>query len=372
MTQDPKQLWQRIGIRCLIIAALIPLISLGLPTLWFLLGPFVLAVVIAMSLQRPIRALEKRLKMKRWLATLLLLLLLYIVLGLFFYWFMSFAVTQAIAALQNAPEGIGRLTALYNGFRQWLKQQFSPDFDLTRLDTIIDRGLTQLTNWASQLAGTLLSQTLNIARELPTFLIFANFLILSSYFLTRDYPLISQKLFRFRPESTTGQLKSSALEAVGGYLRMQIIYTILVLVLSVVAFTIFGVPYGFVIAAVAGLLEFLPLFGNGTLYVPLIIILYLVRETRIATIILAVHLFLYFFRKVTEPRVMNHQMGLTPILSLMTMYLGLQLGGVFGLTFAPILAVVVQAAVRAGFFNGAIADFRDGIAWVRRKLKRGK
>ena len=67
---------------------------------------------------------------------------------------------------------------------------------------------------------------------------------------------------------------------------------------------------------------------------------------------------------------MKKQMVLPPILSLLTMYLGLQISGVLGLTLAPIVSVVLLAAYRDGVFRGMIADFRDGFRWVRAKLKR--
>ena len=370
MPQDSKQLWQRIGIRCLILAALIPIIAMGLPACWYLFGPFLLALLLAAPLQRPIAWLQRRLRMKRWLAVLLLLLLVYVVIGLFIYWFMSFAVTQAIAALQNAPQSIDQLTKLYHSFRNWLTSQFDETFNLTRLDDLIGRGLSQLTTWASQLAGQLLAITVDAARSLPGFLLFANFLILSSYFITRDYPVWRDRLLKKSIDTTATRLRVSAVEAVAGYLRVQVIYTLIVLIVSATVFSIFGIRYAFVIASVAALLEFLPIFGNGTLYVPLIIILYLARESRVATIILVVHLFFYIGRKVSEPRLMKQQMGLSPVLSLLTMYLGLQLGSVLGLTLAPIVAVVIQAAAHNGLFNGSISDFRDGIRWVRNKLKR--
>ena len=370
MPEDSRQLWQRIGIRCLILAALIPLVTMGLPACWYLFGPFLMALLLAAPLQRPIAWLQKRLRFQRGIAVMVMLLLVFVVIGLFVYWFMSFAVTQAIAALQNAPQSIEVLTQLYRGFREWLTRQFEASFDLTRLDNLIDQALTQLTAWATQLAGTLVSATVNTAKSLPGFLLFANFLILSSYFITRDYPVWRGRLFPSKEDSATERLRVSAVEAVAGYLRVQVFYTLVVLLVSAAVFTLFGVPYAFVIACVAALLEFLPIFGNGTLYVPLIIILYLAREPRIATIILVVHLFFYIGRKVSEPRLMKRQMGLSPVLSLVSMYLGLQLGGVLGLTLAPIIAVVITAAVRAGFFNGAVSDFKDGVKWIRRKLKR--
>ena len=224
MPQNSRQLWQRIGLRCLIVAAVIPLIAMGMPMCWYLFGPFVLAMLIAVCLQKPIRWLERRLKMKRWIAVTLMLVLLYLVLALFIYWFTSFAVTQAISALESAPDVIDRLTRLYRQFREWLNAQFDSGFNLQRLDDWIGQGLTQLTNWASQLAGNLLSDTFTTARGLPTLLLFANFMILGSYFITRDYPKLSERYLKLLPDSSTGRIKASALEAVNGYLRMQLLY----------------------------------------------------------------------------------------------------------------------------------------------------
>ena len=114
----------------------------------------------------------------------------------------------------------------------------------------------------------------------------------------------------------------------------------------------------------AALLEFLPLFGNGTLYVPMILVCFLLGEYRTAFVTLGVHLILYLTRKVTEPRMMNKQMGLNPVLSLLSMYIGLQTFGVVGLTLAPILMVVLQTTWRNGLFNGVIQDIRGCSRWI--------
>ena len=43
MPDSSKALWQRIGLRCALLAAMIPLVLYGLPAVWYLLGPFILA-----------------------------------------------------------------------------------------------------------------------------------------------------------------------------------------------------------------------------------------------------------------------------------------------------------------------------------------
>ena len=360
---DARKLWQRIGLRVLLFTALMLMLIYCFPFFWRILGPFLVALAIAAALQPALKWLGK-LKVHRGVGTLLLLFLFYMIIAFLIYLFSSFVVTQAINALNNAPQWISGLNQIYQNFRTTITTRFENTESLKQLDSLIDRAYQQLTSWATRTAGSLVGSTVNLAVSVPNILIFANFLLLSSFFLTRDFPILFPAAKKSAELSHSAQMRHTAIEAIAGYLRMQVIYTIFVLIVSIIGFTAFSMPYGFLIAALAGLLEFLPLFGNGTLYVPMIIILFLLGEYRFAFVTLGVHLILYITRKVTEPHVMNQQMGLSPVLSLLSMYIGLQTFGVIGLTVSPIVMVVLQTGWKNGLYNGAIQDVKDAARWI--------
>ena len=360
---ENKTMWQRMGLRLLLVLIGLLALIFCVPFLWQILGPFLAALVVAAALQPAVRFLQ-RVHIKRGISSLVLVLLLFAALGLLTYWFLSFVVTQAINALQNAPQWIDGINELYGRLRTHLIGMFEDTSNVRRLDSVMSKAYQQLTDWATTTAGALVGQTVNFAVSVPNILIFANFLILGSFFLTRDYPFGKGGSKEGGGVSQTMRMRRSAAEAVAGYLRMQVIYTIFVLAVSAIGFTIFGVPYGFLLSCLAALLEFLPLFGNGTLYVPMIIICFLLGEYRIGFVTLGVHLLLYLTRKITEPRMMNKQMGLNPVLSLLSMYVGLQTFGVVGLTLSPILMVVLQTAWRSGVFDAFLRDFRDCVRWT--------
>ena len=361
--QDSKSMWQRMALRLVLMICAITAVVIWIPFLWKILGPFLIGLVIAAALQ-PVVGLAQRLHIKRGISSLILVLVVFALIGLLTYWFLSFVVTQAINALQNAPQWIEGINELYTKFREHITGLFEDTKNVQRLDNMMSKAYQQLTSWATETAGSLVGQTVNFAVSVPNILIFANFLILGSFFLTRDYPFGKRKKSADGRLSQIMQMQRSAAEAVAGYLRMQVIYTIFVLVVSAIGFTVFGVPYGFLLSCLAGLLQFLPLFGNGTLYVPMIIICFLLGEYRIGFVTLGVHLLLYITRKVTEPRMMNRQMGLNPVLSLLSMYIGLQTFGVVGLTLSPILMVVLQTAWRNGLFDGFVRDTKDCVRWI--------
>lgn len=58
------------------------------------------------------------------------------------------------------------------------------------------------------------------------------------------------------------------------------------------------------------------------------------------------------FRRVAEPRFVGDQTGLSPILSLVGIYVGMKVAGVAGMILGPILILVVLNLVGLGIFQG--------------------
>ena len=116
-TQDNKSMWQRMALRLVLMICAITAVVIWIPFLWKILGPFLIGLVIAAALQ-PVVGLAQRLHIKRGISSLILVLVVFALIGLLTYWFLSFVVTQAINALQNAPQWIEGINEVYSGFRQ--------------------------------------------------------------------------------------------------------------------------------------------------------------------------------------------------------------------------------------------------------------
>lgn len=62
------------------------------------------------------------------------------------------------------------------------------------------------------------------------------------------------------------------------------------------------------------------------------------------------------FRRVGEPKVVGDQTGLSPILSLVSIYVGMRLGGVLGMVLGPTVALIALNLVKLGLFEGLRLD----------------
>ena len=80
------------------------------------------------------------------------------------------------------------------------------------------------------------------------------------------------------------------------------------------------------------------------------------------------HIPLLVFRKVTEPKLLSDHMGLSTLMSLVSMFVGMQLSGVLGLILGPIAVVVLQSAWHGKVFENTLLDMRCVIAHIRSVL----
>jgi predicted PurR-regulated permease PerM len=105
-------------------------------------------------------------------------------------------------------------------------------------------------------------------------------------------------------------------------------------------FTIIGVPYGVLLAAVGGLLEFIPMVGPLTAST-MIIVVALVANANMLAILIFLVLYRMFQDYFVSPHLMGQGVELHPLLILFGVFAGAEIAGVPG-TFlsVPVLALV--------------------------------
>lgn len=368
--REETRTFLRFSLRALLLLGVPVLCVVFAPLFWRLFSPFALALCVAAPLQPVIRFFRRRLKFGGKTAVVITLFLLCALLLLLVYWFFSFAVAQLLSALSNAPDIISGITAALQALGERLLSSLEhvPTTVAEWLRTSFSNAAKWLYDQGVSLAGDIVSGTFSFALRLPDAFIYLNFLFLSVCFLTMDYDQYKARYLKRGAPGAGDRLRASAVAGTVGFLRVQLVYAVFVFVVSWLYFQSFGFQYSVLLAGFAALLEFLPIFGNGTFYIPWLVVCFFLGETRTAVLILILHLALYLTRKLTEPRLINRNMGLTPMTSLIVMFVGLRLGGVLGLTLSPIIGVVVVSAWRGGLFTSAIADGREVIRNVRRCL----
>lgn len=374
--RDRGRLWLRLGIRLLLTLLAIWAMTRFGPPLLSLLMPFVLALVLAWLLNPLVRAIQRRLPVSRKLISLALILVLCAV----------FSALVAALIYNLAAELISLASHWQDIFDA---VQFTLD-DLNRhsnrlvellppaVQAALDRSGDSLLAWLQSTLPTLLSTAAewatSLAIGLPSFAIATVVFLMGAYFITADYPHIrflatqhmSPGLRRF-----LGHVRTTAVAAFGGYVKAEFMLSIGVFFILLVGFALIGQPYVLLLAFLLAVLDFIPIVGAGTVMVPWAVMDLFWGSYRHAIELMVIWGVIALFRRVGEPKALGHQTGLPPVLSLISIYVGMRLGGVLGMILGPVILLVIINLVKNGIFDGVWADISLAASDISALLQSG-
>ena len=233
-----------------------------------------------------------------------------------------------------------------------------------------DQAVVLVTEWGSDLAASILAFTMNLVTSLPYGVIYLSFLAMALYFIAHHYSEIRSYLpggKRRRQDSNTTQLTNSAVRSLMGYLRVQGTFALMVFVVSMIFLRIFGFRNATLLALVAGLMEMIPMIGSGLLFILMSIVYFLTGQTAMGLQTLGLTGGLQLLRRVLEPKLMSDSIGISPLESLIGMFVGMRFGGILGLIGGPVLMSVLVGAVRGGMLKSTNDDLFVIIQWFRKR-----
>lgn len=374
--RERGRLWMRLGIRLLLAVGIVLVLRYLVPPLLSLLMPFVLALITAWLLNPMVKTLQRRLGLSRGLLSLFLILLAFAAAGGILFG-LGYSLFSEVSTLIDNWEGSwNALQTGVDAVGAWLDKLLA--YLPGEVETFVNANLDQLwsafSGWVSSVVPLVGTWAGNFAMGVPSFVVALIVFIMAAYFITADYPhyrfLMTDRL---PPEVRTfvSHIKHTALGAFAGYVRAEVIISAGVFAILLVGFLLIGQPYAVLLALLLAVLDFIPIIGSGTIMVPWAFIDLLTSNWVHAVGLMVVWGIICVFRRVAEPKAVGSQTGLSPILSLISMYVGMRVGGVLGMILGPVLCLVAINVARTGIFDGLTADLalaaRDTAALLRRE-----
>lgn len=355
------RLWLRLGLRLILTAlAAWAVIKFGRPLL-SLFAPFLFALAAAALLNPLVKRMQKALGWNRQLLSALLLILLFGLIGGGLALLVYAAAGQLMSLVQNwsgllasAQSAIDQVEALFARFLALVPPQVTE---------IVEETGDELFRWLSDAVPAALAGLGREAGEkamgLPSFLVALIIFVMATFLLTADYPYLRSRAVQHMDEGVLrflGQLRSTALGAFGGYLKAEFFLSVGVFFILLAGFFVTGQPYGLLLALGLAVMDFIPIIGAGTAMVPWAFIALFTGDLPSAVELMVIWGAIALFRRVMEPKFVGDQTGLSPLLSLAAIYVGMKLAGVLGMVFGPVVVLVALNLAGMGMFRGFRLD----------------
>lgn len=314
------------------------LVKYGLP----LLAPFVLAFVVAALMRRPTRFMSRKFKLnKRFCGLLTAILFFAVVVGLI-YLGGGGVITGIQKLLTNLPEFYNKTIEpmLVDMFSKIETMEIWKEMNLVDLLRDLETQIMEaLAGLAAGISSKVVSMASGFATSLPGIFLRVVLFIIATVFISIDY----DKLMGFCLDQMSSKVRNLFFEIkeyVVGTLLVVIRSYILIMSITFVelsiGLTIIGVNNSILIALCIAIFDILPVLGTGGVMIPWTVINLVLGNFKMAAALAIVYVIVTIIRNIIEPKIVGGQLGLHPIVTLSSMFAGVQLLGAVGLFGFPI------------------------------------
>lgn len=368
--------WRKIGRILLNIA--VPLIELILicllgPKLFRFFLPFVIGGVIAMIANPLVRYLEKRIKLKRKHSSALLMigvLALVIVGGYFLLAAIGREIGGFLASVPDLLQDIkGDLAQMGENISRIVAGLPK------EVQDSVNQAVGNLSGYLGEAVAGIGAPTMNavgnITKSLPSLLVSAVVMILSAYFFLSDREKVGNFARRVLPKSwlrAIDLVRGNFKRIVGGYFAAQFKIMLVIIVVLYIGFLILRIDYAFLLAVLIAVLDFLPVFGTGTVLIPWGIYEMLSGDLGMTVGLIVIYVASQGFHQAVQPKMVGDSMGLNPMYTLFLLFVGFRFYGIGGMILAVPVGMILEDMYRAGMFDEFFLNLRR-LAWEIRKLK---
>ncbi len=313
------------------------------------LAPFLVATVLSLIMEPLVRLLQRYARFKRGAAVGISLILVISLLILLFTLLISSIVVELLAFTASLPayrDLFVEYTADITTFVQSYIVQLPAEV-VTRLQ---GSAYSLLTSVAEQ-APKYVTGVVGFMTSLPNIFVFILIVILSTFFISRDKDLIADLAGKFLSRDLVGQVSNVRTDLGGalfGWLKTQVIMMTLTSIVVMIGLSFLKLNYIVVVGLLVGLVDALPIFGPGAVFVPWIGWALVTGHHWLAIGLTIIYLTTIVVRQLVEPRILSANIGLHPLVTLMAVYIGLRVFGVLGVALGPISVVTVKALHKSG------------------------
>ena len=335
MSYLPETGWQRILMLFFYFSLAFFLFHIAITRFLWCLLPLIFGYLTAVAVKKPVNRLNRTLHIPTRIAALLVLLTV-MIFGIAVCLLIGSRIIKEMHTLYDflSENGKELFRTMQKTAEKWLS--FLKFGNLS----------TKVFSSGSEKLLSLLSDVIaKVTSFVPKFFIGMIILLFSAYYFTVDSQTISNYLLNplgTRGKNTLRALRAEFLTTLICFLRAYSILFMLTYAQLAFLLTVFGFPFAFSTALLIALVDILPIFGSGSVLIPWSVISFIQHNSAQGMSLLIIYIIIFIIRQIAEPRLIGKLLGLHPLASLLSMFLGLAAYGVIGMFALPLIIIIAK------------------------------
>ena len=325
------------------------------------LFPFTLALFFSIMTQPFSRFLEKKLKFSQKIATIVSIILFLVI-------FLGFI---SLSALRLSGE-IYKLSINLNKYSKEAQSLWNTAIDKVYsllgyfpegFDEQVKNSINGFIRMGTSKLGSFINSLINFITSIPTIILYICITILSTFFISLDKNKIMAFLEQQFPKSWIKKvynIKREMFNVLGSYIRAQIIlmticFFELLISFNILSFLKFNLQYPLIFSIVICIIDALPILGAGAVLLPWSLISFVTGDINLGLALLVIYFLVLSVRQMLEPKLISQNLGVHPLVTLISMYSGFKFFGVIGFLIGPVVMIILKNVfsreLEIGFFR---------------------
>lgn len=360
--REPK-IYRKILVNFTIALGIFLLVIIVVPKLLGFFMPFVIGWVIAQIANPLVKFMEKRIRIVRKHSSAIIIIVVLVAVILILYFLIILLAKEISNLLTDLP-------SLYQSIQTQLQEagenlegvyQVMPAGIKAFIDNLSENLSQYAGNFVEKIDTPTIGQASSFAKNVVEVLFMSIITILSSYFFIVERDNLVNGMKKITPKSVQKQyvlIIDNFKKAFGGYFKAQFKIMLVITAILFIGLEILGVHYSFLLALGIALLDLLPVFGTGAVIWPWAIIDFITGNYKRAIGFLLIYLVCQVVKQLLQPKMVGDSIGLNPLATLIFMFIGYKIKGVFGLIIGIPIGMVLINFYRTGLFNQLIRGMK--------------
>ena len=327
-----------------------------LPRCIFFFMPFVIGWFIALIASPVVRFFEEKLRIRRKGASVIVIVAVLAAVILLVYAVGAKLVREGISFVEELPDLGESIMAEFNEVGDNLQVVYDklPADVQSTLDNVGAELGTYFRDIMEGVGTPTFEAVGNMAKQLPDIFLGVIMCILSAYFFVADKNYVADVMKKYVPDSVRYRfdlIRRSFRNAVGGYFKAQFKIECWIYILLVIGLLALHVRYALLVALGIAFLDFLPVFGTGTVMIPWAVIEILSKDYKMAVGLLIIWCVGQLVRQMIQPKIVGDSIGMDAIPTLFLLFIGYKAAGVLGMILAVPIGIIVINLYEEGVFD---------------------
>ncbi|MGN0164791.1 MAG: sporulation integral membrane protein YtvI [Lachnospiraceae bacterium] len=303
--------------------------------------PFIIAFVLAWILTPFVKLMSRKLRFPVMFSSVVGILILMAIISTVLFFLGKVAWEQLVRLGEHFPE---YEQAFFNGVEDICEKAdglLGKDVGTARNTIFEENGFVdRISTWIISNATQV---TIDFAGLLVAFLGVLLIVFVSAVLIL--YERVTSKKEEEREKTVLSRVLDQFSKAGAAYLKTQFILMLIIGGISSLGLALLKNPYALLIGLGIGVMDAFPVLGSGMILGPWTVITFFNGKFREGFILLIIYGACQIAREFLEPKLLGDKIGVKPIYTIMSMYIGIKLFGVTGFILGPLGLVVIKSVV---------------------------